>query len=448
MVPTLNASLTTRYPRPRHTGIRALLALACVLAAGVLGGCGKDATPTAPEIRRPVSFVSDTQRYRPQRLGAPVGDQPWIAHLITLDLDGDGLLDVVACEAKANTINWVRQTAPGQFEEIVIADDMRAPVHVEGADMDTDGDLDLIVSSMGYVFPNNDKIGSIFILEQTAPGAFTPHLIIENIDRVTDARAADFDGDGQLDLAVGQFGYDQGEVRWMRRTGPWTFASEVLLKLSGTVNVVIADFDDNGALDFAALVSQQYEEMHVFFNDGSGNFRSRVVWGSTNEDYSSSGMSLGDVNRDGRPDLIFSNGDGFGPTPDPGPKPWHGVQWLENTGGGSFRFHRIGDLGGAYAPMVADVDADGDNDIVALAAFNDWSKPGSVALAWFANDGAENFTPHVLAYKPTHLTTLAIGAFDGSGYPSLVTGGFHAYPPYDRQSRILLWRPRAAEETP
>ena len=85
---------------------------------------------------------------------------------------------------------------------------------------------------------------------------------------------------------VGQFGYDQGEIRWMRRTGPWDFESEILLNLSGAINVCIADLDGNGTLDIAALISQQWEEMHVFLNDGKGNFKSKVVWGSTNEDYS------------------------------------------------------------------------------------------------------------------------------------------------------------------
>jgi hypothetical protein len=51
-----------------------------------------------------------------------------------------------------------------------------------------------------------------------------------------------------------------------------------------------------------------------------------------------------------------------------------------------------------------------------------------------------NFTPHVLARTPTHLLTCVAADFDGSGNPALVTGGFHAYPPWDRMSRLLLWR--------
>ena len=70
-------------------------------------------------------------------------------------------------------------------------------------------------------------------------------------------------------------------------------------------------------------------------------------------------------------------------------------------------------------------------------------KPTAVSMVWFKNDGRQNFTPHVLAYQPTHLTTLDAADFDRDGRPTLVTGAFHAYPPYAAMSRVTLWH-RAA----
>jgi hypothetical protein len=415
----------------------------CCTVVAAISGCDRPQVqrPAAPALTRPVSALNT---FVPASVGLKPAQNPWIAHLCAVDLDRDGLLDALVCEARENKVNWLRQTAPGKFDEVVLAEDMRAPVHAEAADLDADGDLDIIVSSMSVVFPNNAPIGALFILENDGQQRFIRRTLLENVARVTDARAADFNGDGKLDLVVGQFGYDQGEIRWMERIGPWEFRSHILLNLNGTINVVAADFNGDRTLDIAALVSQQWEEIHVFSNDGRGNFRSQVAWGSTNEDYASSGMISADLNQDGRPDLIFTNGDGFGPAAMPGPRPWHGVQWLENTGSG-FRFRRIAELPGAYSPVCIDMDGDKDLDVVAISAFNAWEKPDAVALAWYRNDGnATSFTPHILAHKPTHLLTIIAGNFDGGALPTLLTGEMHAYPPYDEVTRLLLWRRSAS----
>jgi len=411
-------------------------------------GCGKE-PPEASDSS--VSFsrfidaqeaVEDLDRLRPREIGFPKGEMPWIAHVRAVDLDRDGRMDVLVCDSKENQVTWIRQIAEDVYEETVLAKQLRAPVHVETADMDRDGDLDILVSSMSMVFPNNGKIGAVFILENEGEGRFKTRLILEETDRVTDVRAADFDQDGLLDLAVGQFGYDQGSVSWLRCKGGWEFERIPLLELSGTINVGIADFDQNGRQDMVALVSQQWEEIHLFLDVGHADQKSRVIWGSTNEDYSLSGMSLADINQDGLMDVLFSNGDGFGPNPEPGPKPWHGVQYLENVGAGQFAYNRVGRLGGAYSPVAEDFDLDGDVDIVATAAFNDWNDPKSASLVWFRNDGSQNFEQRILARKPIYLTTVDLAVMDGEGgKPALITGGFHSNIPFRDMSRVLLWEP-------
>ncbi len=402
-------------------------------------GCAREEAPIAL-APLPPKPVDDTALFKPTPIGAPVDGHPWIAQIEPVDLDKDGLMDILVCDAQKNTITWVRQKARGQYEEIVLAEDVPAPVHVEAVDMNRDGHLDLLVASMGQIFPNNDKIGTVLILENDGHQHFKKHVLAEHVARVTDVRAGDFNHDGLLDLAVGQFGYDQGEVRWMENLGDWKFASHELLNLSGTIHVCVADFNGDGTLDITALVSQQWEEIYLFANDGAGHFSKKIIWGSTNEDYATSGMSMCDLNKDGRPDLLFSNGDGFGPTTVPGPRPWHGVQWLENVGGGNFKFHRIGDLGGAYSPYGIDLDGDGAMDVVAVSAFNDWDKPGAISMVWYRNDGRQNFTPHILAYLPTHLLTVIAADMDGNGKPAIVTGAFFSNPPFTNLSRLLLWR--------
>ncbi len=420
---------------PRRATLICLAALLLGLAA-----CERAEKP----VLRPARFevVEDLDRFTSVPIGAPIDGKPWISHVNIVDLDRDGLPDILACDDKLNAVVWLRQVERGRFVETVLMDGLQSPVHVEAVDFNGTGHLDLLVSCMGEVFPNNDKIGSVVILENDGHQHFTKHVIAEHIARVTDIRAADLNGDGKLDLAVGQFGYDQGEIRWMENLGNWQFKSHILLNLSGTINVCVADLTGNGHNDIVALVSQQWEEIYLFENDGHGNFTNKILFGSTNEDYGSSGICLCDLNKDGRPDILYTNGDGFA-FADPGMRPWHGVQWLENKGGGLFKFHRVGNLPGAYAPAGVDLDGDGNMDIVCVSGFNDWSNPKSVSLVAFMNDGNMNFTMHVLARAPIQLITCAAGDLDGSGLGSIVTGGFYAYPPFDRMSRITLWRPKS-----
>jgi hypothetical protein len=425
---------------PGNTIRFALCALLLCGAAFVVSCRKSESLAEVPELKIKPATVVDTSYLVPTPIGNPVSGYPWIAKVIAVDLDGDGLLDVVACEAKEGKILWLRQVSRGHFEEIVLADKVPAPVHIDAADVNGDGHLDLLVACMGVVYPDNDKIGTILILENDGKQNFKPHVILENTSRVTDIRVGDFSGEGRLDLAVAQFGYDQGEVRLMERTGLWDFKSKVLLNLSGSINVLVGDFCGHGRNDIIALISQQYEEIFLFENKGGGKFEKKIIFGSTNEDYASSNISLCDLNKDGRPDVLYSNGDGFGPSAVPGPKPWHGVQWLENLGDGNFRFHRIGDQGCAYSPIEVDLDGDGNKDVVAVSALMMFDKPGDVSMVWYKNDGHMNFTPHILAYEPIELLTVAAGDFDGNGQQALVTGAFFGNPPYDRMSRITLWR--------
>jgi len=390
--------------------------------------------PHGTAAGKAVHFIEKTP------IGDPIGDsKPWITNLTIVDLDRDGLKDVVACDAKLNRICWIRQSPPGQYEELPIGSEVRGPAHVSPCDIDLDGDLDLLIAKMGMIFPNNDRIGAVVVLENDGDEQFTNRTVVEQVARVTDVQCGDLDGDGDLDLAVGQFGYDDGEIRWMENKANWKFDSHILLKLSGTIHIPVADMDGDGDLDIVALVTQEWEEIYVFENNGKGHFETRRIYGSTNEDFGSSGISVVDLDLDGDPDILYSNGDAFDYIP-PGPRPWHGVQWLENTGKLEFAYHRIGDLPGAYSANGVDVDSDGDLDVVVVSCFNDWGKPDARSMIWFENDGRMGYVPHGLVSDPTHLLVLDSADMDGDGWVDLVTGGFYAYPPYDRMSRVVLWK--------
>ena len=120
------------------------------------------------------------------------------------------------------------------------------------------------------------------------------------------------------------------------------------------------------------------------------------------------------------------------------------MQWLENQGNLKFELHRIADLSGASSPQAADIDGDGDLDVVVVSAYNRWDDPTAQSLVWLENNGRQQFAMHRIATSPTHLITVAIGDLDGNGTPDLVTGGLHISAPFDRMSRVTVWSNRGS----
>ncbi len=374
----------------------------------------------------------------PAPIGTPFTEPPLIAHIQAVDLDHDQLLDVILCDDRGNFVSWIRQYPAGIYTESILASDLLAPAHVQVTDFDKDGDNDLMVGVLGMLFPNNDKIGSVVILENDGQFNFSKHIIVEKIARVSDVRAGDLDNDGDMDLAVAQFGYDDGETRWIENLGNWQFQSHILQFLSGPVNVETVDIDNDNDLDIISLVSQEWEEIYCFINDGTGQFKPNLLFGSSNQDYGSSGIALSDLDLDGDEDILYTNGDAFDYIPPQG-RPWHGVQWLENKGELVFEFHRICSFTGATNVRPADMDNDKDIDLIAVSAFNIWENPESNSFIWIENAGDMQFIKHEISRDPTHLLTCEPGDFNNDGLMDVITGGMHAYPPFDRMGRITLW---------
>jgi hypothetical protein len=364
-------------------------------------------------------------------------ERPQIAHVAVVDLDRDGVNDVLVCDSLRNIVSWIRQAPRGTFTEQTIAG-VAAPAHVQTVDFDGDGDLDLVVAALGFLFPNNNRVGSVIVMENDGQQGFKSHYIADRVARVADARAADLDGDGDFDVSVAGFGYDDGETGWLENQGGWKFEQHTLQRLSGPINAIPADIDGDTHPDIVALVSQEWEEIWAFTGDGRGTFTPRMIWGSTNPDFGSSWLTLVDLDRDGDPDILYANGDAFEYAP-PNSRPWQGVQWLENRGDLKFEFHRMVDLQGATSPEAVDLDGDGDLDVLLVTSNNDWDNPEAPSLLWLENDGRMQFTMHPIASSPTHLLTLAVGDLDGDGKPDAVTGGMHISRPYDRIGRITAW---------
>jgi hypothetical protein len=373
-----------------------------------------------------------------RQAGDSFTEAPLISYVEAADVDRDSLMDIIVCDCRGNFVSWIRQAPAGTLTETVLADDLVAPAHTQVLDFDGDGDMDIMVAVLGMLFPNNDKIGSVVILENDGKNKFRKHIAAEKIARVSDVRAADLDNDGDMDLAVAQFGYDDGETRWIENQGDWKFRSHILQNLSGPINVEIVDIDRDGDPDIISLVSQEWEEIWCYLNDGKGNFQPRLLFKASNQDFGSSGIYMCDLDKDGDEDILYSNGDAFDYIPPRG-RPWHGIQWLENKGNMQFEFHRLCNFLGVSNVRPCDIDNDNDIDLFAVSTFNLWEKKESQSFIWLENTGNMKFTEHDITNSPTHLISLSIADINNDGLPDMITGGMHTFPPFDRMGRVTLW---------
>lgn len=297
------------------------------------------------------------------------------------------------------------------------------PIVTRVLDYTGDGRPDILVADLGALPPNGVLAGKLFILEQTPSGGFEKQLLMRGLGRVSDVQALDMDEDGDLDLAVAVFGGGGvGEVFWLERQAGGSHKKQDLLGLSGALNITPTDLNGDGKTDLLTLVAQEHETLIAFINSGKGRFERKDLVSAGHPLFGSTSMEVVDLDRDGDPDILFTNGDAFDTQTDP--KPYHGVQWLENKGELQFAAHDIGRFYGAANATAGDMDGDGDLDIVASSWANYWEDPKRQSLIWFENNGRQQFQARPVSGEHRGLVSLELVDITGNGRLDIVTGAF------------------------
>ena len=128
--------------------------------------------------------------------------------VVAIDLDGDGDVDVLSASSEDDKIAWyVNDGLPDPtFTEVVITTSADGAKSVFAADVDSDGDIDVIIASA-----NDDKV-AIFVNDGLDPPSFKELVVTAAADGSTSVFAIDIDGDGDIDiLSASELG---GEITW------------------------------------------------------------------------------------------------------------------------------------------------------------------------------------------------------------------------------------------
>lgn len=301
----------------------------------------------------------------------------------------------------------------------------------------------LVVADLGSFDPDDHTRGAVRWMSQGQSA-----VLAEGLGRVSDVRPADFDGDGRLDLAVAEFGWQQtGGIHVLWNSGVSEgnvpkFQARRVHPRTGTIHLPPIDLDGDGRLDLVALISQEHERIDLLRNAGDREWEISTVWSAGDPAFGLSGLELVDLDRDGDIDFLVTNGDTFDSL---SVKPSHGVTWLRNDGNLKFHPQRLTDLSGAYRALAADFDADGDLDIAvsvwlprqSLQAGVDISSLSGLVMLEQTQPGI--FERHTLQKGQPVFAALEIGDFDADGDMDFVTGHFHTRVNSPRDWLTVWW---------
>jgi hypothetical protein len=392
-----------------------------------------------PIPRAPAPFPVD---FEPSGDG-PDPPDPAVSNVNLVHLFDDRRLEVLACDMRHNVVKLLRPYEPRPRWQVLA----RAPhpVHTEVVDLDGDGVKDILVACLGAFLPTDERCGSVLWLRGDRSGGFTPVPLLQGVGRVADVRAADFNGDGKLDLVVASFGWRRvGSIVVLEnRTTDWgrpVFVPHEIDPRHGAIHVPVADLNGDGRPDFVGLISQEHETVVAFLNEGGFRFRKEVIYTAPHPAYGSSGIELVDLDGDGDLDVLYTSGDSMDNNLI---RPEHGVHWLENRGRFPFTYHRLATLFGAHRAVAADFDGDGDLDVLAVSflprkVFPRQQDLDSVILLEQVAPG--RFVRHALQRGACDHVTCAAGDIFGRGRVDFVTGNFTLFT--RAGDSVTLWRNR------
>lgn len=278
-----------------------------------------------------------------------------------------------------------------------------------------------LLLSIGKLIPSNQKLGT---LHRLGPSGILNHdsPIYNNLLRPVSFESADLNMDGKKDLILCSFGHTVGKLSWF---DDYDESKEYILSvLPGTRKVEIADFNKDGKPDIMALMTQSYEGIKIFYNEGDNKFREEQVL-EFSPVHGLSYFELTDFNGDGHLDILVTNGDNrdFSPID----KPFHGVRIYMNNTHNQFEESYFYPMYDCNKAMARDFDGDGDLDIIAASLFVDYNGESKVedAVVYLTNNGALNFEASLMP-NPSHANwlTMEVADFNKDGLQDVILGAF------------------------
>ena len=308
-------------------------------------------------------FVSSNAQ---STFGSPQGitgstDSPY--RVYAADLDGDGDADILSASESDNKIAWYENQGGGTFgTQQIITTNAQYARNLYATDLDGDGDVDVLSASH-----SDDKIAWYENLGVNTATFGPQQVITTNADSARSVYATDLDGDGDADV-LSASGYDD-KIAWYENLGvnSGTFGPQQTITTSADAYSVYAtDLDGDGDAD---VLSAVWDKIAWYENTGGGTFGNQQV--ITTSAQGAVSVYATDLDGDGDADVLSASMSD------------DKIAWYENLGPaspGSFGPQQVitthGD--GPRSVYATDLDGDGDADVLSASSWDD-------RIDWYEN---------------------------------------------------------------
>jgi hypothetical protein len=327
------------------------------------------------------------------------------------DVNGDGKPDILVvneCDASGNCGNGAIGVLLGNGDGTFKTDanyslDAQLPYSVVAssvyvADVNADGKPDLLVAGNGVSVLLGNGDGTFQTAVNYSAGG----------ESATSVAVADVNGDGKLDVIA-----NNGDV--LLGNGDGTFQAAVTYGAGGSC-VTVADVNGDGKPDLLLITG---DGVSVLLGNGDGTFQAAVSYPSGGE--SATSVAVGDVNGDGKPDILVANLCDISGNCQNGT-----VGVLLGNRDGTFQAAVTYSSGGGYASSVVmgDVNGDGKPDLVVAQCGGSNCASGSVGVLLGNGDGTFQAASQVLTPEQVspYLGALVLADFNGDGKLDVASG--------------------------